>query len=100
MRLMNSDASSPAMSEIASPWKIGSNRMTDPPTTTARAVRSMGRNRTAPASMTASPSGMLGDGSREVLAQRIDPHRHALSLRESPGLGFGEGGFEPQRAGI
>src|SRR5512137_2065353 len=43
---------------MASPWKIGSKRMTKAPTTTAAAVSSMGRKRTAPASTTASASGM------------------------------------------
>jgi len=41
---------------MAKPWKIGSKTMTKLPTTTAAAVRSMGRKRTAPASMIASSS--------------------------------------------
>src|SRR6266498_689691 len=58
MRLMSREATSPAMSEIARPWKIGSNNITVAPTTTASAVSSIGRKRTAPASTTASPSGI------------------------------------------
>jgi len=48
-RLIRSDAISPASSEIARPWKIGSARITTEPATTASAVSSIGRNRTAPA---------------------------------------------------
>jgi len=58
MRLIASDAISPAASDSASPWKIGSKRITAAPTTTARAVSSIGRKRTAPASTTASATGM------------------------------------------
>ena len=58
MRDRAREATSPAISEMASPWKIGSNRITAEPTTTAAAVSSMGRKRTAPASITASSSGM------------------------------------------
>jgi hypothetical protein len=54
IRDSSSDATSPAISEIASPWKIGSNRMTAEPTMTAAAVSAIGRKRTAPASTTAS----------------------------------------------
>ena len=43
---------------MARPWKIGSNSITNEPTTTAAAVSSMGRKRTAPASTTASSSGI------------------------------------------
>ncbi len=57
MRESRSDATSPAISEIARPWKIGSNRMTAAPTIMAAAVSAMGRNRTAPASTTACSSG-------------------------------------------
>jgi len=39
---------------------MGSNRITNAPTTTAAAVRSMGRKRTAPASTTASSSAKPG----------------------------------------
>src|SRR5439155_3712136 len=53
MRESSKDAISPAIKAIASPWKIGSNRITDEPTITAAAVSIMGRKRTAPASMTA-----------------------------------------------
>ena len=41
---------------MARPWKIGSARMTRPPTTTAKAVSIIGRKRTAPDSMHASAS--------------------------------------------
>ena len=57
MRESSSDATSPAISEIARPWKIGSNRITPAPTMTAAAVSAIGRNRTAPASTTACSSG-------------------------------------------
>ena len=57
MRLMSRLAISPNMSEMAKPWKMGSARITEEPTTTARAVSSMGRKRTAPASTTASARG-------------------------------------------
>jgi len=53
MRDSRSDATSPAISEIARPWKIGSKRMTAAPTIMAAAVRAIGRKRTAPASTTA-----------------------------------------------
>src|SRR5664280_770071 len=46
--LMSSEAIAPNKSEMASPWKIGSARITSPPTITANAVSIMGRNRTAP----------------------------------------------------
>lgn len=36
------EATSPAISDRARPWKIGSNRMTEAPTTTAAAVSSRG----------------------------------------------------------
>ena len=49
MRESKSEATSPAISEIASPWKIGSNRITPEPTMTAAAVNIIGRKRTAPA---------------------------------------------------
>ena len=39
MRLINSEATSQAISEMASLWKIGSNKITLAPTTTAIAVR-------------------------------------------------------------
>ena len=58
MRERSSEAISPAISAIASPWKIGSDRITDEPTTTAAAVSIIGRKRTAPASITASSSAM------------------------------------------
>ena len=48
MRDSASEAISPAISAMASPWKIGSNRITPEPTTTAAAVSIMGRKRTAP----------------------------------------------------
>lgn len=51
-----SDAMAPKSREIARPWKIGSVRMTRPPTTTASAVSIIGRNRTAPDSTHASAS--------------------------------------------
>ena len=51
MREKRREATSPAMREMASPWKMGSKRMTEAPTTTAAAVSIMGRNRTAPASI-------------------------------------------------
>ena len=38
MRDSSNDAISPAINEIAKPWKIGSNKMTMDPTTTAAAV--------------------------------------------------------------
>ena len=41
MRLKKSEATSPAMREMASPWKIGSNKITAAPTTTAIAVRNI-----------------------------------------------------------
>src|SRR5579859_6014297 len=53
MRESASDAISPAISAMARPWKIGSNKITAAPTTTAAAVSSIGRKRIAPASMTA-----------------------------------------------
>ncbi len=56
MRDRTVEASSPAMNDSASPWKMGSNKITLAPTTTAAAVSSMGRKRTAPASTTASSS--------------------------------------------
>ena len=56
MRDSSSDATSPAISEIANPWNPGSNRMTPAPTTTAAAVSAIGRNRSAPASTTACSS--------------------------------------------
>ena len=58
IRLMSKDATSPAASERASPWKTGSKRIAADPTITARAVRSIGRKRTAPASTTASATGI------------------------------------------
>ena len=58
IRDSSSDATSPAISEMARPWKIGSNRITAEPTMTAAAVSAIGRKRTAPASTTASSSGM------------------------------------------
>src|SRR6516162_4209892 len=56
MRLISSEAISPAIKEMANPWKIGSKRMTAPPTITAIAVINIGRKRTAPASTTAASS--------------------------------------------
>ena len=53
IRLMSNEATSPAIQEMANPWKIGSARITAAPTITAAAVSTMGRNRTAPASITA-----------------------------------------------
>ena len=50
MRLISSEAISPAIKEMANPWKIGSKRITAPPTITAIAVINMGRKRTTPAS--------------------------------------------------
>jgi hypothetical protein len=47
----------PAISEMASPWKIGSKRMTADPTMTAAAVSAIGLKRTVPASTTACESG-------------------------------------------
>ena len=58
MRDSSSEATSPAIRAIARPWKIGSNRITMKPTTTAAAVSIIGRKRTAPASITACSSGM------------------------------------------
>ena len=58
MRESSVEATSPAIREIARPWKMGSKRITLAPTTTAAAVSSMGRKRTAPASTTASSSAM------------------------------------------
>ena len=49
MRLRSSEATSPAIRDMASPWNMGSKRITEAPTTTAAAVSIMGRNRTAPA---------------------------------------------------
>jgi hypothetical protein len=43
---MSNDAISPAINEIANPWKIGSARIALAPTTTASAVNNIGRNRT------------------------------------------------------
>lgn len=45
------------MSDMASPWKMGSKRITEAATTTAAAVSIMGRKRIAPASMTARSRG-------------------------------------------
>src|ERR1022692_1588788 len=56
MRESTVEATSPAINDRAKPWKIGSNRIMLAPTTTAAAVNSIGRNRTAPASTTASSS--------------------------------------------
>ena len=47
----------PPISETARPWKMGSNKMTMAPKTTAPAVKIMGVLRTAPDSMTACLSG-------------------------------------------
>ena len=58
MRERRVAATSPIIRLMARPWKIGSKRMTNEPTTTAAAVSSMGRKRTAPASTTASSSAM------------------------------------------
>ena len=58
MRDSSVEATSPAIREIASPWKIGSNKITLAPTTTAAAVSSIGRKRSAPASTTACSSVM------------------------------------------
>ena len=58
MRLIKRLAISPAIRAMAKPWKMGSARMTAAPTTTAMAVSNIGRNRTAPASITASLRGM------------------------------------------
>jgi hypothetical protein len=60
MRLISSDATSPAISEIGQALenRIESAESPLAPTTTAIAVSSIGRNRTAPASTTASASGM------------------------------------------
>ena len=58
MRLMSNEATSPAIKEMANPWKMGSARMTAAPTITAAAVSTMGRNRTAPASITARSNGI------------------------------------------
>ena len=38
MRERNVEATSPAMSDTARPWKMGSNKITNAPTTTAAAV--------------------------------------------------------------
>src|SRR5205807_7533277 len=70
MRDRTVDATSPAMSERASPWKIGSNRMTLAPTTTAAAVKSIGRKRTAPASTTASSSDMPCERRNSIKSRR------------------------------
>ena len=47
------ETTTPEMSATASPWKIGSSRITMPPTTSAAAVRAIGRKRTAAALITA-----------------------------------------------
>ena len=52
------DAISPAMSDNARPWNMGSKSITDAPMTTAAAVKSMGLKRFAPASITASSKGI------------------------------------------
>ena len=58
------DTTTPAMRATASPWKIGSSRMTTPPTTSAAAVSAIGRNRTAAALVTAAASGSPASSSR------------------------------------
>lgn len=50
------DRTPPAMSETARPRKIGSNKITPPPTPTAVAVSRIGPKRTRPASTTACAS--------------------------------------------
>ena len=57
MRESSVDAISPAIKDIAKPWNIGSNSITKEPTTTAAAVKSIGRKRMEPASTTASFKG-------------------------------------------
>ena len=54
MRDSSSEATSPAISEMARPWKDRIEQDHAAPTTTAAAVSTIGRNRTAPASTTAS----------------------------------------------
>src|ERR1051326_3170095 len=78
---MNSEATSPAMSEMASPWKMGSNKITAAPTTTAIAVSSIGRKRTAPASTTASASGIPSARRCSMKSTRIAQHRLRLGDR-------------------
>ena len=58
MRLMSKEAISPAISEMAKPLEDRVGQDDAAPTTTASAVSSIGRKRTAPASTTASSKGM------------------------------------------
>ena len=71
MRDSASEATSPAISAMARPWKMGSKRITPAPTTTAAAVSSMGRKRTAPASITASSSGMPSPSRSSMKSTRM-----------------------------
>ena len=64
-------ATSPVMSEMAKPWKIGSKRITKAPPTTLTAVSSIGRNRTAPASSTALARGMPSARRISIKSTRI-----------------------------
>src|SRR5919109_1553487 len=71
MRDSTVEATSPAINDSANPWKIGSNKITLAPTTTAAAVKSMGRKRTAPASATASSSDIPCDRRSSMKSTRM-----------------------------
>src|SRR5579883_958441 len=72
------EATSPAINEMANPWKIGSARMMADPTTTAAAVNSMGRNRTAPASITASSKGIPSFNRNSMKSTRMMEFRTTM----------------------
>ena len=56
----------PPINEIASPWKIGSNKITNAPITTVPAVNNIGVVRTAPASIAACFNGTPSSNRRLI----------------------------------